>query len=401
MSRYTSNQSDGNDGSWFLEAIGQTTVPTASEVVAGLEAENTIDDDPDISIDINKHADSEERVAALVAANSFDGHPGTSTSSFDPVPEPPPPPPDLTEDLEPIGGDLLIAAPPPDADDTFDDTDLSPALRSKRNFRWPVVAGLLVAIALVAAAAFVLPARVADQALEIRQTYYDGAFGVRDYLPSTQLALDAITNPSSDDSQVAGSVPMIAELDTRAFALETATSEPLPATLPLVPSEPIDELEPLKDSGAILGAASSDLSRRLGNAYVYRTSIPLVLNTGSLPIVASTQEINEISVMLASSLATDAGIVADLPDDPAFEDVKAAATAAVVQAADWQDAYLGALTGEDTDAAAALVAERTEMRIGLQSLTTDALVGFRTEADLIIVSLAGDLDVYIVAVSGS
>lgn len=399
MSRNTSNQSGGNDGTWFLEAIGQTKAPTASEVVAGLEAENTLVDDPEIAIDLDEHADTEEHAAALVAANSFDGNPGTSTSSFDPVPTPPPLPPEITAEHEPLGGDLLLDDTALDDVDTFDDTDLSPALRSKRNFRWPVVVGLLVAIALVAAAAIVLPARVEDQALEVRQTYYDSAFGVRDYLPNTQVALDSITNPTSDDNQVASAVPTIAELDTRAFALETATSEPLPTTLPLVPSGPIDELEPLKDSGAILGAASSDLSRRLGNAYVYRTSIPLLLNTGSLPIAATTSEINEISVTLASSLATDAGIVADLPDDPAFAEVKSAASAALVRAAEWQDEYLAALASEDADTAATLVGEMTEMRISLQSLTADALIAFRAEADLTIVGLAGDLDVYLVAVS--
>lgn len=404
MSKNTSNQSGVNDGTWFLEAIGQTKAPTASEVVADLKAENTIDDDPDISIDINTPADAqaEKPVEALVAATSFDGNPGTSTSSFDPVPTLPPPPPDLTEDLEPVGDDLFADTSPSeavDAEDTFDDTELSPALRSRRSFRWPVVVGLVLAIALVAAAAIILPARVEDQALEVRQTYYDAAFGVRDYLPSAQVALDATTNPSSDSGQVAGAVPMIAELDTRAFALETATAQPLPATLPLVPSGPIDELEPLKDTGAILGAASSDLTRRLGNAYVYRTSIPLLLETGSLPIAATTQEINDISVRLASSLAADAGIVADLPDDPSFDGVKAAAGAAVTRAADWQDAYLKALIGEDTDTAAALVAEMTEMRIGLQTLTADALLVFRTEADLIIVNLASELDIYIASVS--
>jgi len=400
MSRYTSNQSGGNDGTWFLDAIGQVKAPTASEVVAGLEAENTIVDDPDIAIDIDTHADKPADV--LVAHTSFDGSPGTSTSSFDPVPPPPPPPTDLTEDLDPIGGDLLIEASPgeiPDAEDTVDDTELSPALRSKRTFRWPVVVALVLSIALVVAAAIMLPARVEDQAREVRQNYFDAAFGVRDFLPEAQVALDAITNPSSSDTQVAGAVPAIAELDTRAFALETATTEPLPATLPLVPSGPIDELEPLKDTGAILGAAASDLTRRLANSYVYRTSIPLLLDTGPLPIAATTPEINEISVRLATSLAADASIVADLPDDPAFAEVKTAATDAVSGAADWQDAYLGALSGEETDAAAALVADMATTRNELRVLSSDALVAFRTEADLIIVDLAGELDAYIVAVS--
>jgi hypothetical protein len=410
MSRYTSNQSGGNDGTWFLEAVGQTRAPTASEVIAGLEAENTLVDDPEISISIDDRdpesqpetEDSTAEADALVAVNSFDGSPGTSTSSFDPVPPPPPLPAELTEELEPVAEAPFLADPPPEfaeSDEPFDDTQLSPALRSRRRFRWPVVIGLLAAIAAVIAAALILPSRVENQALEVRQTYYDTAFSVRDYLPTAQSALDSITNPGSGDEQVASAVPTIAELDTRAFALEAATAEPLPGTLPLVPSGPIDELRPLKASGSALGSASSDLATRLGHAYVYRTSIPLLLDTGTLPIAATTQEINEISVRLASSLASDASIVADLPEDPAFDEVKAAATEATTQAADWQDSYLAALTAEDTDAAAALVAEMTTVRIDLQTLTADALIAFRTDADLVIVDLANELDTYLAEVS--
>jgi hypothetical protein len=222
---------------------------------------------------------------------------------------------------------------------------------------------------------------------------------VRDYLPTTQIALDAITNPESSPDQVSGAVPVIAEFDTKAFALETVTSEPLPSVFPLVPSGAIEALDPLKDAGAILGAASSGLARRLGNAYVYRTSIPLLLDTGSLPISATTQEINEISVELASSLASDAAIVADLPDDPAFIQVKATAVEALDRSAQWQDAYLGALTGEDTETASTLVAEVDGITKDLADTNRAALLAFRTEADLGIVELAGNLDQYLIAVS--
>ena len=87
MSKHTSNRSAGNDGSWFLEAVGANPRQASStEAVAELEAENSAPEDlvsvgvgaaePDVTIELS----------------SFDGDPGTSTSSFHPVPATPPPP---------------------------------------------------------------------------------------------------------------------------------------------------------------------------------------------------------------------------------------------------------------------------------------------------------------------
>ena len=383
MSRTTSNGSHGNDGDWFLEAVGaKGRAPTPIESVAELEAENT-------ATDIEVMATVPARIAAPVA---FDGDPGTSTSSFHPVPLAPPPP-EFDEGVTP--------KPPAvaQAPTTSDDADLAPVLRSRRRFRWPVVIGLIGFIGLIAVAAWWMPRSVQDQALAVRQGYYDAAADLRAYLPTGQTGLDAITNPASDEAAVSGAVPIVAEFDTKAFALASATAEPLPSVPPLVPSSPVDELVPLKATGSILGASASELARSLGGAYVYRTSIPLLLDTGPLPTSATTQEVNEISVRLAESLATDAGIIADLPEQPIFADVLMGATAAAERYAAWQDEYLASLTGEDPEVAAKLIEEIDTMRDTLDALNGSALLDYRTEADAAIVTLADELDAYLVVIS--
>lgn len=389
MSRNTSNESRGNDGSWFLEAVGATPKqPQPSETLSDLEAENSSPDDA---------APAAAVAAATTEVMSFDGDPGTSTSSFAPVatkaPPPPPPPTAHTVDLN--GLEAPPTAEPASPVEEVDDTVLAPALRSKRNFRWPVVVGLFALIIAVVAAAWFLPRQVQAAADDTRADYTASALGVRQYLPTAQEGLDVITNPASSTQQVAGAVPVIAELDSRAFILESVTAEPLPSVPPLVPSGPVDALVPLQDTGAILGSASSDLAGRLGNAYIYRTSIPLLLNTGPLPIAATTQEVNEISVQLASSLAEDSGIVADLPDDPTFNAVRSEATATLEWYATWQQDYLAALTGEEPERAQTLVDELDTRRADLNDLNMEQLLVFRTEADVAIVDLAGQFDIYL------
>jgi hypothetical protein len=383
MSRTTYNGSNGNDGSWFLEAVGaKERQPTPIESVAELEAENT-------AMDIGVMATVPAQALPLVA---FDGDPGTSTSSFHPVPSLPPPP---TLDDQPTTEPSETAKVP----SSPEDADLAAVVRSRRRFRWPVLIVLVTMIALVAVAAWWLPRSVQDQALVVRQGYYDAAADLRAFLPTAQTGLDAITNPASDDASVSGAVPIVAEFDTKAFALASTTAESLPSVPPLVPSTPVDDLVPLKATGSILGAAASDLARSLGGAYVYRTSIPLLLDTGPLPTSATTQEVNEISVRLAESLATDAGILADLPDQPAFAEVLVGATTSAERYATWQDEYLASLTGEDPGVAATLIEEIDDMRATLDALNGSALLDYRTQADGAIVTLADELDAYLVAVS--
>ncbi len=385
MSRNTSNGSHGSDGSWFLEAVGaKKKAATPIEAVAELQEENTRTGEV-----IARGAESPRYIAL-----TFDGDPGTSTSSFAPVPVLPRPP-DLSAPLgtvaasgEPGGPE---AAP---ADARVVDGDLPAVLRSRRNFRWPVVMALLLVIAGISAAALWLPRSIDRQAAVIRQVYYDEASGLRNYLPIAQGALDTITNPATEDSAISGSVPLIAEFASFALGLQSATAEPLPSVLPLVPADPIDALAPLRFTGSLLGASGSDLAGRLADAYVYRTTVPLLLQTGPLPLIATTQELNEVSVRLASSLAEDAGAASDLPDDSTLDAVALLARESLTRYADWQDEYLGALATGDIATAEILVAEIDTLRSALGTANEEALLVVRTEVDSGIVTLARDLEAY-------
>ena len=127
--------------------------------------------------------------------------------------------------------------------------------------------------------------------------------------------------------------------------------------------------------------------------------MPLLLDLGDLPSTATTEQINALAVQTASTLASDAGVVADLPDDPAFVEVKAAAIAALERATVWQDEYLESLANEDEASATVLIAEMDQIRTDLGVATVDALIAFRGTADVAIVELAADFDVYLADVA--
>jgi len=252
---------------------------------------------------------------------------------------------------------------------------------------------VLLIIAVGVAAVF-LPRAVEAEALAVRQTYYDVTSDVRSYIPEVQVALDSITDETSDIAELSAAIPRIAGLDSRSFAMQQAAAEPLPSVLPLVPTGAIDALVPLRDTTAGLGDDGSDLARRLGNAYIYRVSIPGLMQTGNLPTAATTETINEISTTLAASLADDAATVAQLPQDPVFVEVKALADLSHARYATWQMEYLAALTNEDRDSAENLIAEITETKSLLARTNTEALALFRSEFDAYIVAYSGSLEVH-------
>ncbi len=385
MSDETKQPNPSSD--WFREALGEkSSTPSPTEELDLLAAENT----PPSDAEPASPEPSPPPENMTVTMIRFDGDPGTSTSSFDPIPVVPPrePDPEPTA-VMPVRKPKPIPPPPP-----VEDTELAKPLRSKRKFRWPVVVVLGIAIVAVGVAAAWLPRAVNQEATAVRQSYYNAAAGVRNYLPTAQTGLDAITNPASEPSDVAGAVAIVTQLDSVSLALEQVTGQPLPSVLPLVPSGPIDRLKPLRDRGAILGSAASLQARRLANAYVYRTSAPVLLDPGPLPPVADTQQVNDISVRLASSLAADAAVIADLPDDPSFDALMTLIREQHDRYGNWQNEYLSALTSEDADSATTLLNELAGMKSELASANQSALLAFRSEADIAIVDLAGELEAY-------
>jgi hypothetical protein len=353
-----------------------------------------------------------------VTFSSFDGDPGTANSTFATPrggrPVAPAASREKTQAAPPVApivtagaATAVMATPPPDATPAPPeaapakkaaakqpevDPELSKQVRSNRSFRWPIVAVLALLLIAVVVAAFWLPRATEAEAIAVRQSYYDATAAVRNQLPASQASLDVITNPASTNDQLNGSIPAIAQLSTLAFGMQDVAAEPLPTVIPFLPKGAVDELEPLQETTALLGEDGDGIAKRLGNAYIYRISIPVLMSPGNLPISASTETINTISVTLAASLADDSAVVAELPDDPTFAAVKTEAVNSHERYAEWQSEYLAALTAEDPDAAQALVDELNATRTALNDSNDAALAAFRTEMDGRIVSYAVELE---------
>lgn len=379
MSRQDDNRVAGNDGSWFLEAVGAAPQPPkSSDAVAALEIDNVVDDADGIAPSLDDTA----------AVATFDGGTGTSTSTYE---RPFEPDAAVTSEID--------AFAPGDALPIDDDAGLNPVLRSKRSFRWPAVAFGLFLIAIAALAALWLPAALEQDAVAVRQTYADAALALRQQLPVGQSALDVITDPSSSEDAIAAAVPAISQLDSAAHELAVAAAMPLPRQLPVFPVEEVTELGPLQDSALIHAAQGSDIARNLGYSFVYRTTIPQLLAPDDLPVTADVQTINALSLEMASSLVDDADALGDLPTTEATADLNAAAHTAVERYAFWQDEYLTALSEGDEAAATSLIDEMDDIKASLNGELTSALATARVEIDLQIVELAGDLETYLEALT--
>jgi hypothetical protein len=359
-----------------LEAVGAVpAAPTPSETVASLERDNTLTEgEPAVS-----------GTTSELVFSSFDGRTGTSTSAFVP---PEPPPLDLTSD------ETDVTTSPPESE-VVDDTTLSPVLRTRRPFRWPVILVGLAVVAAIAVAVFWVPAALEQEAVGVKQTYGAAALGLRTELPSGQAVLDTITDPSSTTEELASSVPAISQLDSVAHALGVAAAESLPRQLPVFPVVAVAGLGVFQDAAQINAAQGSDVARRLGHAYVYRTTIPRLLTTSNLPTSADVQTINALSVSLASSLVDDSNALAELPNTEATSDLNNVAHAAVERSAFWQDEYLTALAEGDQAAAAALIVELDGIRTDLDTMLVEALGVARIDIDRQIVELAASLDAYL------
>ena len=372
-----------DDGTWFLEAVGaKTPAPTPIEAVEELTRENAIPELDSPQEPSPAHDDTASVCRNQIERITFDGDPGTSTSTFAPIPEPPPPPPVVASDT----------VPPDMPQPEFDEALLAPALRTRRRFRWPVAIALITILVAIGVAVVWLPRAADQEALAIRQSNYDATLAVRSHLPAVQGALDAVTNPQSTNDQVTAAIPTISQLSSQARTLSDAAAAPPPTLFPFIPSNSLDALVPLQERSNILASDTAEIARRLGHGYVYRTSIPQLLVTGDLPTEASTRQINVIAVDLASSLADDAGVVGDLPSDPSFAGVAQAASLAVERYGVWQNEYLATLASGDAPAATVLIEEIAAVRDQLASINTEALLSFRTEMDARILSLADQLD---------
>ena len=419
MAKQTPIDKQHEDGSWFLEAVGvKKPAPSSIESLAELESENTLVDlpvtEPDDSDATAESSDKptakssdpqetedegppssapdpEQSQGLVIEMTSFDGDPGTTLSTFDPVPE-----------LPPMPSNVAVAIPPTTVAQTdilsqsVDESTLAAQLQTRRPFRWPVLGLALAVIAAIVLAIVWLPKAADNAAAATRTSYYDASLTVREFLPTAQASLDIVTKPSSTDAALGTVIPVVSELTSLATGLASTAEEALPRVMPFVTSDAVEELPPLQDRSAILASDSSEIARQIGYAYVYRTSISDLLVVGDLPTTAGTEEINALSVTLATALAENASLIADLPSNAAFDDVASRAADAVGAYAQWQEDYLTALADGDAESAENLIKEIVAVRDSLILETEDALAAFRVLLDDRIVSLSEEFDDHLV-----
>jgi hypothetical protein len=353
----------GNDGRWFLELTGTVdSEPTSTSSFATLE-----------------NLDLQAGVAAAVAAGATDV--------------------DETGEMEITAAAEATAVLAPSGPlDDWEPDSLSRTLLRRRPFRWTVVGLTLLIVLAVVAGILWLPRAAENQATTLATSYRSALTDYRNTLPKTQGAVIVLADPESTEGEIAGVIPATADLQGQANAISTMATEPMPATLPLVPREPLEALEPTRSNMLVLGGTGEDIAARMGRGYIYRTTVPELFSMPNLAVEADTSTINQLSVDLATILADTSSLTSDLPEDPLFASVKVAASEAAERFADWQLEYLEALRAGDSDAAAALSSELADARDTIERANAVALVTLGEEVNAKIVLLAGDIEATIASV---
>lgn len=327
--------SEGNDGSWFLRAVGFDAPP---ETLADVDADNTT-----------------QAIQQLWSQRDSDALEGWS----------------------------------PD--------QLSRTVERNRSFRWPVVVSVTLLIVAIGAGIAYLP-RTSEQRADARATSYRMALGeVRGDLPDAQLVLAALTEPESDSSQFADLIPTVADLRADAGEALDLAGEPLPSPWPLAPQGPFEELRPYRDEVSMQATTAQAIARRLGDVLEYRSLFDQFMRVGELPTEAA--NLSELNTRLATVAADSAIIMGELPEDAALFDHRAEGQALLERFLDWQVDYVDALRNDDVATAEALRREYRSRRGNLNTLMLEALAAIRSEVDAQIIQLAGDIDATVSALS--
>jgi hypothetical protein len=220
-----------------------------------------------------------------------------------------------------------------------------------RTFRWSIIIGAVLVLAIAVAALQIgvqMPARIADEAVA---AYRAALTGGRDVVPAAEEVMAAITNPEVTTEGLSDAAVTLSELDTASRALFTVASEPLSSTPPLVSREELDALTPIRTDMANASQDGLAIERRLGDALTYRLVFAKTFKIPELPSTASPDEISKLGIELGLGLAATLDALQALPNDPAFERHRLAAQALAERFAAWQVEYLSALRTSDVTTA--------------------------------------------------
>ncbi len=266
--------------------------------------------------------------------------------------------------------------------------------------RWLVPSVVVaLAVAATATAVYLLPQAVDDEAASLANGYRSSLATLRSALPDAQRALDVVTDPAATDEDI-GAVPAtLAALTSAAGGVAADASAALPRTLPFVPRDALDALEPVRDTAVILADEAGALADRIGAAFDFRTAVESMFAMEALPTTAADEsEVLDLSIALAADLAETGHTLSELDQDPAFAAVQTAAASAYERYAPWQLEYLDALRSGDTTRAAELNDELALVLALVHDELHSALASVRVEVDAELVELAAELERAIAAV---
>ena len=345
----------GNDGRWFLELIGVIeSEPESTATYATLE---TLVPPPvaDDSTTVSAGAATAEVAGALLAEPTPNG------------------------EFVPLAPGAFTAAATADGP-------------RRRPVWWISGLLLLVLVGALGVGIYLLPKASDQDATVLASQHRSAMVDMRNELPRTQQALADLTDPAASPDAVSAVPEAIAALSSVSGGAIAVATAPMPATLPLVPRDGFDSLEPTRDTMTVLGATGRNVAGRIGIGFTYRTSIEALFGIDGLPIDAPDDAITDLSLALAEDLAETGRLIADLPQDARFVAVAEAATVASQRYPTWQLEYLDALRQGDREQAGALVAELAAALGTVDSRLHTALGDLRTELDGLIVILAAELE---------
>ncbi len=322
----------GNDGSWFLKAVG---------------------------------------VAAPATSLGDVGNDGDSTT-------------ELVQELWNTGG-------APDAFEGWTPGELSTAVDSSRRFRWSIVVSVALAVTLLAASV-VWVARSSDSRAAARADDYRVALSdIRSDLPNAQIVLAQLTEPAADASQFPELIPAVTDLRADAETALEIAADPLPRAWPLASTAPFEKLEPVRAATSQEATTAQAIARRLAEVLDYRTLFSRYLDTGELPATPPA-DLSALNLRLAAAAADTATVLSELPGDAALANHTQLARAGYERFVIWQVDYVDALRTGASEDVAALLDELSRMRSEVDQALVAAIARIRSEIDASIIELAASLD---------
>lgn len=273
-------------------------------------------------------------------------------------------------------GRPVVDEPIPDESVGWKPLDLPRAVRSRRTYRIPVIVlALLAAAALYYAGQYALRLPVAH-AEEQRDTYASILQTAADAIPGLQSAAAAITDPTLED--YGSHLALLVRVEGISAELAAAADRRLPLTLPGLPSQDLEMLEPIRDRMDSVAEGIALIGGVLNDVATYRRSLDGMFLLPELPGPAEGPSVDEFSDRLAHMTAATVGAASLLPDGELFGDHRSQVEALLMWLPEWQADYLETLREGNLGQADRLRDEAVER---VERLRTELTGPLHTAAD--------------------